>query len=448
MNRPPEILAIGPQRPRFGRFQSWIVYSLIFGWLWFWRSGVFSGGDSEQWTRMIDGGVWFQENQPLPFLLVQLVFRVIHTAFGGTAQMAFGIVSCVAGVVSAALVVKLLEGYEARPWRLAMVMTAGFTTIFYGHLETYATPAAALFFHFLCIKRSREDAGSIVAIPLSYALLLASHLLALFVFPAMLAVTLLEARRRAVAPPQALRLALAFVLIGVVWFLISRIGDGKSYHSSSYVLRTLGRFVSNPVETLPRFELLLKARFAFWNGGIASLALLVFLPSWRDPLARLWGLYFACFIGFTILWRADRGITDFDLHAFPWIVATLLAAILWKPGPAARVLAVAILLVNAGLWSTRTLVYADLGNRGSATVFVRDESGGEDAILLLDERLALRARNRFISPGAHTITRIGPGGAERLEIHLEKGRRYLLRVENGQLAFEAIDGEPGSPSSG
>jgi hypothetical protein len=424
-----------------GRVRRAAIYALIFGWLWFWRSGVFSGGDSEQWIRMIDGGAWFQENQPLPFFLIQLVFRVIHFAFGGTAQMAFGIVSCAAGVIAAGLLVKLIEEYEAFGWRLAIVLTAGFTTIFYGHLETYATPAAAMIFHFYCVRRSLDETGSVVAIPLSYGLFLASHLLALFVFPALLAVTVLEIRRRGTDASRIPRVAVAFGLIFALWFVISQIGEGRSHDASTYVMRTLRRFVANPADTLPRFELPLKARFAFWNAGIAPLALIVFLSSWRDPMARRLGLYFACFLAFTILWRADRGVTDFDLHAFPWIVATLLAAILWKPRPASRAIAVAILLVNAGLWVTRTAVYADLPNRGSATLWVHHPPGEEAATLLLDERLRLRSRNRFLPPGDHTLTYIAPNGAQRLDIRFEHGGRYEVSVEGGRLTFRKMQRE-------
>ncbi len=408
-----------------------LLYSVIFLWLWFWRSNSFTGGDSEQWVRMIDGGAWFQETQPLVFFLVQLVFQAIHAAFGGTAQMAFALMSCLAGVAAFDILGRIFEGTDSRHLRLSVVLTAGFTILFYGHLESYAMPAAVLMFHLLCIKRSTEDRWPVLAIPLSYTLMVALHLVALFVFPAVIYVAVGEARRRSLNGKQIMHLGLAFGATLLVWMIIRGIGTGRSDDSLRHLLWVGRTLVTDPAalpETLrPRLKLL----FAFWNAGAMPLLLVQAWPLRGERLIRYWSPYLALLLGFSIVWVAFRGEADFDLHSFPWIVTAILAAWAYRPAGWSRFVVVLALSVNLFLWVNRTATFADLPNRGTATLNVCPDVFDDEAYLLLDERLRLREENRFVQKGEHGIRYFSGHKVVVSEVELKKGGVYRLCVNEG-----------------
>lgn len=415
-------------------------YVIVFGWLWFWRAGGFSGGDSEQWVREIDGGEWFQETQPGVFLIVQSVFRAIELLFGGTARMAFGIVSCLAGVVAVAVIVRLFEDQEGHRLRSLLVLTAGFATIFYGHLETYASPASALLLHLLCVKRCREDRWPVFSIPLSYLLMVGLHLVALFVMPVVLTITFLEARRRRLKAAQWTVLLLILAGAFVLWFLIRFLGTGRSRDSVSYLMYVFRGLAHEPIVMLGKLDLGLKLKFAFWNGGLISILLIQIWQRRKEPLIRYWALYLVCFLGFTFLWGTSRGVTDFDLHSFPWIVLTVLAARAYRPVYWSRVAVLVIFTVNAGLWLDRTVRFADLPHRGSATILVEPGLLKNGAYVLIDNSLRLHSINRFVPMGPHQFTRFAPGSVQRAEFQLDRGKLYELGVHDaGNLILTESD---------
>ncbi len=407
------------------------LYSFVFLWLWFWRSNSFTGGDSEQWVRMIDGGAWFQETQPLVFFLVQSVFQAIHATFGGTAQMAFALTSCLAGVAAFDILGRIYEGTDSRRIRLSLVLTAGFTTLFYGHLESYAMPAATLMFHFLCIKRSTEERWPVLAIPLSYMLMVALHLVALFVFPAVVFVAVSEARRRSLNGKQFVNLGLAFGGTLLVWMMIRSIGTGRSDDSLGHLLWVGRTLMTEPAALAETLQPRLKLLFAFWNAGALPLLLVQAWALRGERLVRYWSPYLILLLGFSVVWVAFRGEADFDLHSFPWIVAAILAAWAYRPVRWSRFAVILVLSVNLFLWVNRTATFADLPNRGTATLNVCPEVFGEDAYLLLDERLRLRKENRFVQKGAHSIRYFSGAKVVVGEIELKKGKTYRLCITEG-----------------
>lgn len=426
--------------PSFGVAGRLFTRLLVFAWLWFWRTNAFTGGDSEQWIRSIDGGAWFQETQPLVFFLVQLVFQLIDWGFGGTARMAFALVSCLAGVAAFDVVTRLFEGTPSRGVRLALVLTAGFTTLFYGHLETYAAPAAALMFHLLCVKRSAENRWPVIAIPLSYTLMVALHLVALFVFPAVIFATLAEAWRRPLQRGQLVAIGGALIAPLLVWTVIRSLGTERSSDSIGYLLYVARTLVSQPSKLLKTVKPALKLQFAFWNAGLIPVLLIQAWPRRRERVVRYWAPYLVLLLGFTAVWGAFRDEADFDLHSFPWIVAALLAAWVYRPHAWSRVALAPILAVNVGLWMARPATFADIPNRGTATLHVCPEALEDGRYVLIDQRLRLKAENRFVPAGAHRFTCFAPDSVARARFVLDKGRAYRLCLgDDGALTFEPLE---------
>lgn len=417
-----------------------LLYVLVFAWLWFWRTNRLTGGDSEQWERMIHGGAWFQETQAGVFFLVQLVRQIIDAAFGGTARMAFGIVSCLSGVAAFAVVLRIFENTTSRGVRLALILSAGFTTLFYGHVESYAVPAAALMFHLLCIQRSTEDRWPVHAIPLSYCLMVSVHLVALFVFPAMVFVTVAEGRRRPMEGRRLLGLWASLGLPVAIWMIIRSLGDNRSGDSITYLLDVVRTLFSEPAELKKMLKPELKLLFAFWNGGAVVILLLQAWPRRNERLVRYWSPYLALLLIFTIVWGAARGRPDFDLHSFPWIMATLLAAWVYRPNRWSRVAVVLILGLNAGLWISRPASFAEVFTRGRATLHVCPPALEESRQVLIDDRLTLRAENRFVPSGLHQFTFFGADRVQRAAFNLENGESYLLCIDGeGRMTLDRLD---------
>lgn len=406
-----------------------LLYLLVFAWLWFWRTNRFTGGDSEQWERMIHGGAWFQETQAGVFFLVQLVRHMIDFAFGGTARMAFGIVSCLSGVAASAIVLKMFEGTPSRGTRMALVFTAGFTTLFYGHIESYAVPAAALLFHLLCIQRSTQDRWPVWTIPVSHALMVSMHLVALFVYPAVICVTAFEARRRSLGSRRIPGILACLGLSLLIWMIIRAMGDNRSGDSITYLLYVVRTLFSNPAELIDKLEPRLKLLFAFWNGAAVAILLPQAWPRRSDILVRYWSPYLALLFVFTVVWGAARGEPDFDLHSFPWIMATVLAAWVYRPVAWARAAVAFILAINVGLWMARPASYAEILHRGTATVRVCQDALEQSRQILLDDRLGLDAVNRFVPVGPHRVSVFESDRVLRTTFNLERGKSYRLCVD-------------------
>lgn len=452
MNDVPEKPPIANGRDTFREVLPWVaIPALSFAWFWFWRAGVMAGGDSEQWERAIHGGTWLNKRQMLSFATIQFVYQVSHAALGWTARMAFYFVSCAAGALSMLIAWRMVAGTKAVWLKFAVVATAGFTFIFYGHIETYACPAAALLLHLLAVERNVQGRWSLWTVPATFSLMLGFHLVAMFMLPAVFVVTAVEAKRRDVSVTQVFLAALGFAPAILLWCAIRYWGLGEGPMEARDFSSPIMELRSDPIGVLLHpwriigtIDFPLRLRFAFWNGGLAALlAPVLLIQRFRDRSYLYLGIYFACFVAFTLGWKAYMDGKDADLHSFPWIVAVVIVARGVTELRFRIPLLAALFVGNAYLWVTRPLAFADLPRPGHGTiVFVREEEASS-MHALLDERLSMEAINRFIPSGPHSVRILRRGmETENLEIEVEDGMRYEIQIgSGGRMQLKAIDSE-------
>jgi len=413
-----------------------------FAWFWFWRSNQFTGGDSEYWERDIDGGVWFRKRQMLSFALAQLTYRVGHEVGGWTPRLALNFTSCLGGALALVALWRLYAGHRGWGWSLLLAGTAGFTTIFYGHIEIYAAPAAAFLLHLLAIERSLQGRWPVSAVLATFALTMAFHLVILFALPALALVMVAEVRRRGLGWPQWARLLVGAGAFAAVWMAFSRLGHGYGFrdynftHPPSEMLRRPWLILHDP-------DWRLDAKFAFWNAGVAAvLGPVGLLTHGRQRRAVYLAAYLACFLVFSFVWRAQAGEADFDLFAFAWIVAVVaFAGYVWESR--GRVLWVGLALgVNVGLFLVRPVVFSEFPRRGYGVIEIEGLEVAPEGRALLDERLTLRGSNRFIPAGAHEIAvHAPPGPTVRAAVNLKAGERLRYRYDGERLELIERPGE-------
>jgi hypothetical protein len=414
-----------------------------FAWFWLWRSGVWCGGDSEHWEREINHGVWLRRRQMLSFASFQFVFTLGQWLGGWwSARGAIHLVSCAAGALALLPLWRLLRGRPQAPLAFAIVATAGFTTIFYGHIETYAQPVAALLLHLLALWRTHQRRWRPWTVAATFCLVMVFHLVILFALPATLVILAYEIRRRDDPWREAFAVALAALPGLLFWVGISRYMLGEGELVGPHFAALLGEILRRPWVLLSAPSNPLKLNFMFWDGGAAVLvALGVFARALRRPLRESFTtilfLYFLCFMGFFAIWNPDAGERDFDLFCFPWVIATLAAA--WHAGelPWRPVLVGVILGVNAWLFLTRTAVFADLPNRGAGTILFEHTMPADSALVMLDDSFRIFPTNRGVPAGGHVVrATIGPR-VWRRALNLRPGETVRLRLTPQGL--EALD---------
>ncbi len=339
---------------QINRLRSRWILALIpligFAWFWLFRSNQWSGGDSEYWERMIHDGQWLRRRQMLSFAVIQAVHQLTNHLAGWNARLAMNFTSCLAGSV-ALLLAWMLVRDRSRPVTGFMIFaTGGFTTVFYGHIETYALPMAALLFHLLAIRRVLERCWSVCTLPLTFSLVMSFHLIILFALPAAVFVCLTEGRIRRLDGRGWMQVTVSSIPILIIWWIVGHTNLGTGELVGPHMIgEPWTEILGSPslLLTQPWFYAegdYVKWKYVFWNGGLAGIVgALSLLKNSRGGLMLLrWRpfvdssrhvidgrydfhllLYFACFAGHFLVWRPSAWWYDFDLFSFPFMLACL-----------------------------------------------------------------------------------------------------------------------------
>jgi len=164
----------------------WLLSVFSFFLFWFFRSVQLGEGSADLWLREVENGVWFRKRRMLSFFLYQLNYRVGGYLFGWDGRYAMHFVACLAGSVFVYYLYRICERWGSRGWiPFGLMMSAGFTVLFYGFLETYALVIAvsAAFYYYLFGYCEGKYAAYVPA--LAYSLAAGCHLQVGFYFPVM-----------------------------------------------------------------------------------------------------------------------------------------------------------------------------------------------------------------------------------------------------------------------
>lgn len=424
----------------------WIFLPLFaFAWFWVWRSNQYTGGDSEYWEREIAWGRWWRKRQMFSFATLQLFHRMGGGVAGWSSRTAINFVSCVSGALALLAMWRMTRDRKDARWQFAIMATAGFTTIFYGHIETYAMPAAALLLHLLAVQRSVEGRWPPWTLMATFTLALAYHLVILFILPAVLLSAILETRRRGLGRRGYLSLALGS-LPGVLFMAALLVVD-LSDTGANTMVRSYN-FVAPPLDLLIRPWLIVqhetfgvKLKFAYWNAGFgALLAPAVMIRAGRDRLTLYLAGYFLCLLVFTAIWDPHARESDFDLFCFPWIVAVVAAAPHVMGLPWRSIWVGLALGVGVHLWLVRPVAYSDIGRRGHGTIEFQARGDAKLLQSTIDERLPLQPVNRYLPIGGRLITvRVAGRPPIRRVVAIRGDDRYRIRYESGRLEIEMLN---------
>lgn len=422
----------------------WIIVPLAaFLWFWFWRAHLWTGGDSEQWEREIHNGVWFRKRQMLSFAMMQLTFQATGRLLGWSSHLAINLVSCLSGAAAMLVCWRYFDERRDGWWSFAIMASAGFTTVFYGHIETYAQPAAILLLHLLAVRRYYQKRWPLWTVFATFSLGLWFHLVILCAFPVLLFLFFQAFRQGSLCGREIGRVVVAAAPAGLIWPVINSPFIGTGEIVGPHFIAPFRELLCHPWIVFGHHHLLTKWRFFVWNGGIAGgLALLVFafslLPGRQAPYVRLLFLYFLCFIVFTLVWNPDAGIQDFDLFCFPWVIACLAFAdgVMRLPG---RSLWVGLALgFNLLLFLIRPVVFADLGNRHYGVLELAISSDDPNYQFLLDERISPSSRNKFIPVGPHLLRALPDRGNWRRVVNVKRGECYRYEFDGRELRLLEI----------
>ncbi|HNY28813.1 MAG TPA: hypothetical protein PKH31_15680 [Candidatus Sumerlaeota bacterium] len=418
----------------------WILIPVVsFAWFWYWRSIQWSGGDSEQWEREINFGVWWRKRQMFSFACMQMMFQITHRLWGWNALMAINATSCLAGSLTLLTVWRLFRGRPHAAWSFALVATAGFTTLFYGHIETYAQPVAALCFHLLAVERTLAGKWKPWTMVLSWCLIMAFHLSAIFILPAMLPLALLEIHRQKLGWSELREVLKAAVPGALFWFAINGFLDwGYGELAGPHFICPLDQLLSEPWVVFTDEHLKVKFWFLVWDGGVAGfLAYGLFarelFPGRRDRFTLYLLAYFLCYMGFYAIWNPEMGERDFDLFSFPWVIAVVAVArhvMTWR----GRAVWVGLILgFNLYLWATRPVVSAEREHQGNGIVLFENKGIPDGRPVMLDERMFLRPLNPCVPEGTHLVTAFFKRGRVDRVLNIRPHDVWLVRGENGDI---------------
>ncbi len=380
------------------------LFTFLFVYL---RTNRFTGGDSEQWEREIYNGVWLRKRQMLSFFLMQLSYQLLHFLLNWNSFLAIQFYSCVCGIIALWVIYNFFKDHPYSILSFLIVFTAGFTAVFYGHIETYALPVLSLLIFLLALKNYLNKTWQITSVILAYSLFVFSHLIALFIAPIVLLLVIKDFCSGGITITRIRQIALATLPLLVFIYLVFhlKIGGGE----------LVGRHYLNPYNPNPehRFTWLSAAHlnsvlyFLWINGGIsAPIALLCLLRARRDPLAKYLLLIFGGFTIFLIFWHPDAGKLDWDLFSFPAVVSIMIVAIylhsLFNKQLFNFILGIIIMLINSWILFPRVINWAELDKRGYGKLVITRQN--EEIQVWLDDRLLLPDGVHYVAQGEHKIT--------------------------------------------
>jgi hypothetical protein len=422
-----------------------VLFLASLGWFWFWRSNQYTGGDSGQWDRTIYEGWWLQRRQMLSFVTMQLTFQITNALWAWTSGMAIGLVSCASGAFAVVIFWRMLADRPAWGWALAAAASAGFTVIYYGHIETYAMSVTAMLLHLLAVKRTLEDRWPPWTLAATFTLMLCFHLIAVFIFPAAAWIALRENHRRGLGLRGIRSLLLAMSPAALIWLI--GFSDFANFAFDEAVKKEF--FVAPPFQLILKpwlifthvdargdLSILHKLNFMLVDAGLFALLIPVVIFLFRrETLTLYFSAYLLCLLIWTAIWSPLQYAPDFDLFSFPWVVGIALVS-LHLTELRVRSLWIGLLLgSNLLLFMARPAVFAELGNRQTAELTVLDSPWLEGTTVFLDESFKLPAGTyRHLPAAAHLISIRRPGWPMTRRVFLaDEGDRWTVEIGEGSL---------------
>lgn len=429
-----------------------LFFVLGFAWFWFWRSNQYTGGDSGQWDRTIYEGWWIQRRQMLSFISMQAAYQVTHALFGWTSRMGIAFCSCLSGAFAVVIFWRMMRDRPAWGWAFGAAVTAGFTTLYYGHIETYAMSGTALLFHLLAVQRTSEDRWPVWSIPATFSIMLLFHLIAIFTLPAAMLVTALEVRRRRLGPRALLPVGLALLPCGLVWLVGFTEVFGVGFDvamETEFLVAPVSELILKPwvvfthIDARGDLSILHKLNFMIVNAGLLALLIPWAVGRFRHERVTLYfAAYFVCLLIWFLIWSPLQYAPDFDLFSFPWIVGVALVCLHLTRIRGRGAWLGLILGSNLLLFMARPAVFAELGERGVARLEVAATPLAEEATLYLDESFKLPTGTyRHLPARAHvfSVRRRGWPMIRRVAL-IEAGETW--RVEIGDQSLELVRMSP------
>ncbi len=385
-----------------------ILAVLSFAVFWSLRAVALTGGDSDQWCREIEQGLWWRKRQMLSFALMQLNYQWTHFLWQWDGRLAINLTSCMAGAAFVYGTWGLLGGEKRRWTALALVYTAGFMQLFFGHLETYACPMACMIFFLLAVRRYLLGQTRAIAVAGIYSLGIFFHLIFWFLFP-LFAVMLWHSPERQRDARQFLYGLLPAVILTIWMFIDPYFGFGE--------------MIGDRFMPLWRVEVGMKKHYAFfswthifdwlwfiWNACHLQIFVVIIGIACKKLRRGKWqNILLAatlCFLIFTWIWHPDAKRLDWDLFSFIGLPIALMAVEvasqnnkrLWHTAIAITI------LISACFLMTKVIGAARLGARGEGMVIVQPapDNRADISIIALDGHSKSREIHHVLE-GAHEI---------------------------------------------
>ncbi len=303
---------------------------------WFFREVVPTADGDRVW-RMVEGGVWFYRRSLLAQAFARSIF-VFTEPYGWTGIDSLHAYSVLSGglfVFSSVLLAGLLP--HRCGWCLFLLLTAGFTGVFCGHIEYYALIVAATSLYLFAGSLALCGRLSLFWVGLVYSFLCWVHLMGWFLFPSVLLLWVIGGGRGNDARDLFLGL-IPFFLIFV--FLRWAHAFGADLHGQLYGQHLLRLFdvgetgMWYPLFSVRHFSEWLEIQWicgsAFWPLLIISFSKRTLQYLWRDRFVLFFVTVWVPLLGYSLIWHIDLGPTnDWDLFTpmfvpMAWIVGILL----------------------------------------------------------------------------------------------------------------------------
>ncbi|MCX7765327.1 MAG: hypothetical protein N2246_01290 [Candidatus Sumerlaeia bacterium] len=397
------------------------------------RTNRFTGGDSEQWEREIYNGIWLRKRQMLSFFLMQLSYQVLHFLLNWNSFLAIQFYSCVCGIIALWIIYNFFKDNSYPILSFLIVFTAGFTAVFYGHIETYALPIMSLLLFLLALKKYLSNVWQITSVILTYSLFIFSHLIALFIAPVVLLLIINDLCARGITKSRIKQIALATLPLLVFIYLVFHLNIGGGELVGVHYLNI---FKPNPEHRFlwfSRAHLNTILYFLWINGGISfPVAIFCLLRARREILSKYLLFILGGFSIFLCFWHPDAGRLDWDLFSFPAVVSIMIVAIylhsLFNKYLLNFILGIIVILINSCILFPRVISWAELDRRGYGQLMITRQN--DEIQVLLDDRLFLADGVHYVSQGEHKITiRQMSRKPYEIKIHIKKGERKQLKLE-------------------
>ncbi len=383
---------------------------------WFFRELVPTADGDRVW-RMVEGGVWFYRRSLLAQAAARSIY-VLGAPYRWTGIDALHVYSVLSGglfVFCSVLLARILP--HRCGWCLFLLLTAGFTRVFCGHIEYYALVVAATALYLLIGSLALCGGVSLFWVGLAYSFLCWVHLMGWFLFPTVLLLWAICGGRLKDAWDLFFGV-IPFLLIFV--FLRWAYLFGADLHGQLYGQHLLRLFdVGDTGMWYPLFSVRHFAEWceiqwicgaAFWPLFLISLSRKTIRFLARDRFVFFYVVVWIPLLGYSLIWHIDLGpVNDWDLFTpmfvpMAWIVGILVQK---RQFPRAVYLILIGLVTLSGIPAfEEAYERAKVGRRGKGSIEISGWEGRS-----LEIYLDGRPRSRLIGDvimGEHELRVIDP----------------------------------------